>query len=141
MIEVRDDGRLYIDGRERIQLTEYEQDLVVKALYGDKIMTTREMARRQTSWGGCHVQNIDWFQNAAIVTTVEEDCTITERVYALGGQRLLTIYCNHFNFASAALDLGLKYGTLIKWYQRWRQSAAKRGLTPADFGLSSGKTV
>lgn len=134
------DGRLMIDGRERIELNEYEQDLVVKALYGDQIMTTREMSRRQTSWGGCHVQNIDWFQGA-VQTSIQEDCHVTERVYALGGYRLLTIYCNHFNFASAALDLGLKYGTLIKWYQRWRQAAAKRGLTPADFGLSTQETV
>lgn len=140
MIELID-GKAFEDGRERFELTEWELDLLITQQYGGAVPTSRDWSRRQTSWGGCQVGNIDWFQAAPTMFADAETCEVTDKVYEIGGQRLLTLYCNHFNFQSAALDLGIKYGTLIKWYQRWKARAIKDGLRPEHFGLRTQMSI
>jgi len=137
MYEIINDA-LYRDGKEvpsTTPLTDYELDLLIKK-FNPAIQSTREWSRRQSSWSGMAWSNMDWFVDNAVEWQEFGACDISELVYKAGGTRLLTLYCNKFNFFSAATDLDINYATLIKWFQRWKAKAIASGIAPADLGLN-----
>lgn len=116
-------------------LTDRELDDLIKQ-FDSTIHSTREWSKKQSSWSGVVWDNMDWFAQKEV--NWGEDfgtCGVSEKVYAAGGTRLLTLYCNKFNFFSAATDLKINYAALIKWFQRWKAQAIKDGLTP-EIGLN-----
>lgn len=137
MLTMDSEGRVYRDGREVQELAHWEQDELIKRLYPNDptIRTLREEARKATSHTGLHFDNLDWIAERPCEPE-EENCALAGKLYELGGERLLTLYCNKFNFQSAALDLGMTYGGIVKWWQRKRDQLLADGLTPLDLGLS-----
>ncbi len=137
MIELVD-GKIYKEGKEipaDTPLTDAELDCIIKQ-FDPSIPSTREWSKRQSSWSGVGWYNMDWFESSWVWGFQEDAlCYVAEQVYAAGGVRLLTLYCNKFNFFSAATDLGITYAALVKWFQRWRKAALASGITPESLGL------
>ena len=130
-------------GEELTVLTDREQDYLIKTYVKNGVKTIAEESRYRTSYGGSHAFDMDWFTHTAGITEPEDNCPVSSKIYEIGGTRLLTLYCNHFNFFSAALDLGISYAALMKWFQRLRSKLREDGVKPEDFGLqmSTLKTV
>ncbi len=129
-LELRD-GRVFRGQTELFTLTLQEQDELIKQLYpNDKqLMSIPEQRKKQTSWSGTTAFDVNQF---AVVTEPVIDpstCEVAEFVYKWGGTRLLTLYCHNFNFAGAAMDLGMNYYALNKWWSRFRAKALESGLT------------
>jgi hypothetical protein len=131
-LKVSEDGRVFKNGVEVFELTIYEQDEVIKLLYPNdkKLLSVTEQRKKQTSWSGTHAFDLDRFEKLSQPYVDNGNCEMSERVYKWGGTRLLTLYCHKFNFEGAAMDLGLKYGALRKWFDRWRAQHLAMGLTP-----------
>ncbi len=137
MIEIIND-KLYKDGIElpsTTPLNDYELDILIKQ-FDPTIKSTREWSKKQSSWSGVAWSNMDWFVDNSVEWSEFGSCDISEQVYKAGGVRLLTLYCNKFNFFSASTDLGIQYAALIKWFQRWKAQAMKKGITPEELGLN-----
>lgn len=144
-----EDGRV-IDksGKEYTDLTDYQLDLLISELYPE-LPTTRDWSRHATSHHGSYSfqygqeWNQTWIESkvnqntdvSIIAQDIDTNCEVAQKVYALGGTRLLTLYCNKFNFFSAATDLDMTYAALMKWFQRFRAAKLKEGLTPEDLGI------
>lgn len=129
-LEIRD-GCVYKNGVEVFELTIHEQDALIKQLYPNDptLLSVSETRKKQTSWSGTSAFNLDNFESAAKEDIDITTCAMAEYVYKWGGTRLLTLYCHRFNFQGAAMDLGMKYGALMKWWQRFRDRAKTSGLT------------
>lgn len=149
MLSLTKDGKILDkSGKEVTELKEYQQDQLIRK-YFPGLPTARDWSRHSTSYHGTHSLqfgdewNQTWLekkiqQNAGDpVDTETVDCQVYQKVYALGGVRLATLYCNKFNFFSAATDLNMSYAALMKWFQRFRTQALLDGLTPEDLGLES----
>lgn len=148
-MKINEDGTAVIDknGQELTELNDYQLDKLINQLYPD-IPTTRDWSRHATSHHGTYSLqfgdewNQTWLENRAKVQselstppTDDVDCIVYQKVYAVGGVRLATLYCNKFNFFSAAQDLDMTYAALMKWFQRFRTAKLEQGLTPEDLGL------
>lgn len=131
---ITDDGRIFEGDVELFELTVHQQDALIKQLYPDDktLLSVTDMAKKSTSFTGTHAFDVDRFATYSAPYVESGNCEVAERVYRWGGQRLLTLYCNGFNFYSAALDLGIQYGALHKFWQRWRVKALAAGLKPED---------
>lgn len=133
------EGRAYRDGQEVFHLHPWELDQAIRQLYPDDktLRTEREMAQKATSWTGLHFDNLDWIAQRQPEPQLgpAETCRLTEKLYELGGERLLTLYCNDFDFHATARDLGMQYGGIVKWWQRKRKELLSKGLRPEDLGL------
>lgn len=135
------EGRVFDEqNQELFVLTEKQQDEVIK-LWNPEVQSMAEIGRRQTSYTGVHLDFAGWYAADYTQYAFEEpvNCLVSDKVYQAGGVRLLTLYCNKFNFFSAAHDLGISYEALIKWFQRWRRQAIAAGVTPESLGISRGK--
>lgn len=121
-------------GNEVTEFTTHEQDYLVKQLYpkDTNLLSVEEMGRRQKSYSGVHGFDMSQFPNSEIIQE-DEMCSVIEKIYQLGGHRLLTLYCNKFDFHASALDLNIKYGAIVKWFQRFRSQVRKLELTEKDF--------
>jgi hypothetical protein len=142
MIEIID-GELVQDGQvisELTPLTDAELDILIKQ-FDPTIKSTREWSKKQSSWSGVPWTNMDYFVDNNVTWIEFGSCDISDKVYKAGGVRLLTLYCNRFNFFSAATDLGMNYPALVKWFQRWRKAAIIKGVTPKDLGLEFENTT
>ena len=142
MVELKDDV-LYRDGRvvpSDTHLTDIELDQLIKQ-FDPTIRSTREWSKKQSSWSGIPWSSMDWFVESNIDWSEYGSCDVSDKVYAAGGTRLLTLYCNKFNFFSAAQDLGIQYAAMVKWFQRWRKQAHEKGITPETLGLNFTKTT
>ena len=143
MITLQDD-KLYLDGKEipaTTPLTDIQLDTLIKQLYPE-VQSTREWSKKQSSWSGIPWNNMDWFVDQSnIVWSEFGSCDISDKVYKAGGVRLLTLYCNKFNFFSAAQDLNINYAAIVKWFQRWKKQAIANGLTPEEIGLEFTQTT
>lgn len=129
------DGRIFdCNGYELFTLTERQQDEIIRQLYPSDtiLLSTSEIAKRQKSWSGYSGFDLDRFATIDNKWTEEGTCEIADSIYQLGGTKLLTLYCNKFNFFSAAKDLNITYGALMKWFQRWRLDKIGHGLTAED---------
>ncbi|SRR5260221_4717866 len=142
MLEIKED-KLYRDGKEipsTTELTNFELDQLISKLYPD-VPTTRDWSKKQSSWSGVPWSNMDWFTDHAVTWQEFGSCDISDKVYKAGGVRLLTLYCNKFNFFSAAQDLGINYAAMVKWFQRWKKQAIATGITPFELGLNFEQTT
>lgn len=146
LLTITDDGHVFDStGTELFELTVEQQDYLVKLLYPE-LPTTREFSKKQTSFSGVKIGNMDWLAEMAAPYVDEDNCEMANRMdlwgRICGGRdgslRLRTLYCNRFHMASAANDLNLPYDTLSKWFRRWKEKALAMGLT-AD-KLFSGAT-
>lgn len=134
MVELRD-GKLYRDNVEIFELTDEEMDGLLTEHYPE-LPTTRDWSRHQSTPIGIPA-DMRKFPEKERIPEPEELCEITERVYQIGGTRLLTLYCNKFNIHAAAHELGLPYKTLQRWFLRFRDEKLADGLKPEDFGIVS----
>lgn len=131
-LRISEDGRVFRGNQELFELTIHEQDEVIALLYPkDKVLlSVGETRRKQRSHSGIHGLDLSRFEALSEPYVESGDCRISERVYKWGGQRLLVLYCHRFNFEGAAMDLGMTYGALRKWFDRWRAQHLALGLTP-----------
>lgn len=137
-IQLTDDGRVFdANGKELFELTVEQQDYLVKQLYPE-LPSTREFSKKQTSFSGVKIGNMDWLADISAPFVDGDDCEMANRMdlwgRICGGRegsvRLRTLYCNKFHMTSAANDLKIPYDTLSKWFRRWRTKALSMGLTP-----------
>lgn len=131
-LRITEDGKVFRDDVQIFELTVHEQDEIIKMLYPNdkKLLSVTEMRKKQTSHSGVHGLDLARFEQLSRPYVDAGSCAMADRVYKWGGQRLLTLYCHNFNFFGAAMDLGMQYGALMKWFQRWRTQKLALGLTP-----------
>lgn len=139
------DGRVYDEaGNEVFHLTQRQQDELISQLYpkDDVLVSIDEFTKHSTSYTSnvgyekgvytvAHPQNTTLSEEQ--IDQLDNNCSTIDRVYALGGTRLLTLYCCDFNFKRAADELGMKYNSFVKWFHRWRAKKIALGLTPQNF--------
>lgn len=131
------DGRVLdaITGEELTELTDYQLDQVIQQFNPD-LPTTREWSRRQTSHTGVRFDNINWIPNPEETHEPEDVCTLLGTLFEIGGDRLVTLYCNNFNLVATAQDLGLTYHCIAKWWQRLRKRLRASGELDKLFTVS-----
>src|SRR5262245_19652144 len=93
------DNKIYDDqGNEKEFLTEYELNELYTTLYPkDKVLNHKD-----TSYTGIHINYDIVFNEYNETNRISEDT-----VYALGGDKLLALYTNDFDYVLAAKELGI----------------------------------
>lgn len=133
MLQLTSDGRLFDGNLEKFELSEREQDKVCDVLFPtDNVVRNAYLTRkRQKSYTGHHVDLAN-VSNVAHGQEADRPSINEDRLAALGGKRLVTLFATGMNFGLAALELGIEESALRKWFSRWRQGALDKGLKPED---------